>query len=97
MKYLNKIRPFYFFAAFTLGIIYVYLIEPGMRYITKHPTPDNAGKIIYINENKNNNTANENNTKSNDLLNKECYIYKAEIVECPANKNLISQHPIVSI
>jgi len=30
-----------------VGIIYVYLLEPGMKYIIKHPTPENAGKIIY--------------------------------------------------
>ncbi len=50
MKYLNNIRPFYFFFAFVLGIIYVYLIEPGMKYINKHPTPENASQIIYRGE-----------------------------------------------
>ncbi len=47
MRYLNKLRPMYFFAAFLLGILYVYLGEPAKRYLTRHPTPENAGKIIY--------------------------------------------------
>ena len=51
MKYLNNIRPFYFFFAFVLGIIYVYLIEPGMKYINKHPTPENVNQIIYRGDN----------------------------------------------
>lgn len=47
MQYLNRLRPFYFFFAFILGIVYVYLVQPSMRYITKHPTPENAGHIVY--------------------------------------------------
>ncbi len=47
MKYLNRIRPFYFFFAFVLGIVYIYLIDPSPKYVTKHPTPENAGNIIY--------------------------------------------------
>ena len=47
MKYLNRLRPFYFFFAFILGIVYVFLVQPGMRYITKHPTPENAGQVVY--------------------------------------------------
>ena len=51
MKYLNNIRPFYFFFAFMLGILYVYLIEPGMKYINHHPAPENAGHTIYHDKN----------------------------------------------
>jgi hypothetical protein len=47
MRYLNKLRPIYFFGAFLLGILYIYLLQPGLRYITKHPAPENASKIIY--------------------------------------------------
>ena len=47
MQYLNRIRPFYFFISFVLGIIYVYLLEPSVKYVNKHPTPQNVGKIIY--------------------------------------------------
>lgn len=47
MRYLNKLNPLFFFGAFLLGILYVYLEEPGLRYITRHPTPENVGKIIY--------------------------------------------------
>lgn len=52
MQYLNKLRPIYFFGAFLLGILYVYLIQPGLRYINRHPTPENAGKIIYTDSGK---------------------------------------------
>ncbi len=52
MKYLNKINPLYFFGAFLLGILYIYLDQPGLRYITRHPTPENAGKIIYTDAGK---------------------------------------------
>ena len=52
MRYLNKLRPIYFFGAFLLGILYIYLLQPGLRYIIRHPTPENAGKIIYNNSGK---------------------------------------------
>lgn len=80
MKYLNRIRPLYFFFAFILGILYVYLVEPGMKYVNKHPTPENAGKIIYR------------ETKgTNDI----CYVYDMEKIDCPQNKSAIRQQPIV--
>lgn len=52
MQYLNKLRPIYFFAAFLLGILYVYLLRPGLRYLTRHPTPENVGKITYTDSGK---------------------------------------------
>lgn len=47
MRYLNKIRPFYFFLAFGLGILYIYMVNPGPKIVVKHPTPDNAGVLVY--------------------------------------------------
>ena len=81
MKYLNRIRPFYFFFAFILGILYVYLIQPGIKYIIQHPTPENAGQITY-------------QSVKNDNKNNECFVYRANKVECPDDKSLINQHPI---
>jgi hypothetical protein len=81
MKYLNRIRPFYFFFAFMLGLLYVYLIQPGLKYIIRHPTPENAGQITYQNV--------SNSNKQN-----ECFVYRVDKVECPVDKSLINQHPI---
>lgn len=41
-----------FFIAFFLGLIYVYLSAPKQRVIIKYPTPYNANKLIYKNENE---------------------------------------------
>ena len=75
MQYLNRIRPFYFFFAFVLGLLYVYLIQPGMNYVMRHPTPENAGQITYQNTG-------------------ECFIYRMNKVDCPADKSLVNTHPI---
>ena len=40
-----------FFIAFFLGLTYVYLSVPKQRVIIKYPTPYNANKLIYKNEN----------------------------------------------
>jgi hypothetical protein len=80
MQYLNKLRPFYFFAAFLLGILYVYLGEPAIRYLIRHPTPENAGKIIY--------------KDSGNPLASKCFIYKLEEVSCPDNKTGVNIQPI---
>ncbi len=53
MKYLSKIIPLYFFIGFGLGILYVYLTQPKPRIIVKHPTPDNAGKVVYMDNQEN--------------------------------------------
>ena len=41
----------YFLISFSLGILFVYLFTPQPRVIIKFPTPDNAGKIIYKDNN----------------------------------------------
>ena len=53
MKYLNKIIPLYFFIGFGIGIFYVYLTQPTPKIIIKHPTPDNIGKIVYMDKQAN--------------------------------------------
>jgi len=79
MRYLNRIRPLYFFLAFILGILYVYLLEPSMKFVNKHPTPDNAGKIVYHDKNS-----------ETDI----CYVYDMVKLDCPSDKNTIKQQPI---
>lgn len=42
---------FAFIIAFSFGILFVYLSAPKPRLIIKYPTPYNADKIVYKNEN----------------------------------------------
>jgi hypothetical protein len=44
---LSKIHPLYFFAAFAIGMLVVYLTKPRPELIVKFPTPQNAENIIY--------------------------------------------------
>lgn len=44
MKY---IEPFYFFLAFSFGMLYVYISTPEPEIIIKYPVPDEAENIIY--------------------------------------------------
>jgi hypothetical protein len=53
MLVFNKIIPLYFFIGFAIGILYVYLNQPRTKIIIKHPTPDNAGKIVYMDKSEN--------------------------------------------
>lgn len=39
-----------FFIAFALGIFYVYISAPKQRVVIKYPTPYNADKIYYQND-----------------------------------------------
>jgi len=40
-----------FIIAFAIGMLFVYLSAPKPRIIIKYPTPYNADKIVYKNEN----------------------------------------------
>lgn len=40
-----------FFVAFAIGIFYVYISTPKPKIIIKYPTPYNANKIVYRNDN----------------------------------------------
>jgi hypothetical protein len=46
-----RINWFSFVFAFILGIIYVYISSPPIRSVIKYPTPYNANKIVYRNDN----------------------------------------------
>lgn len=39
-----------FFIAFALGIFYVYISSPQPRLVIKYPTPYNANKVYYQND-----------------------------------------------
>ena len=41
------LMPLWFFAGFAIGILYIYISTPKPKIIIKHPTPDNAGKVVY--------------------------------------------------
>ena len=42
---------FAFIIAFAIGIFYVYISSPKPKIIIKYPTPYNANKIVYRNNN----------------------------------------------
>jgi len=44
-----RINWFSFVFAFILGAIYVYISSPPIRNVIKYPTPYNANKIVYKN------------------------------------------------
>jgi hypothetical protein len=39
-----------FFIAFALGIFYVYISAPKQKILIKYPTPYNANKVYYQND-----------------------------------------------
>jgi len=47
-----KMKWTFFFLAFALGIFYVYISSPKPRIIIKYPTPYNANKVVYQNNEK---------------------------------------------
>ena len=52
-KYFNKIHTMAFLIAFAVGMFFVYITQPMPEIIYKHPTPENAGKIIYRDKQEN--------------------------------------------
>jgi hypothetical protein len=50
LKFFKKIDTVYFLLGFAFGIFLVYINQPEKKIIIKHPTPENAGKIIYQDE-----------------------------------------------
>jgi hypothetical protein len=53
IDFFSKLNPFVFIVSFAIGIFMCYVTFPTPRIIIKHPTPENAGKIVYIDENEN--------------------------------------------
>ena len=47
MYLFTKIKPLYFFLAFCVGIFICYVTETPKKIIMRHPTPENAGKVTY--------------------------------------------------
>lgn len=45
---LDNIIPIYFFISLFIGLFIAYLTTPKPTIIIRHPTPENAGKHIYI-------------------------------------------------
>jgi hypothetical protein len=48
---LDYIDPFYFLIALCVGLFYTYITAPVPQIIIKYPTPFNAGKITYVDQN----------------------------------------------
>lgn len=46
-----KFNFFAFIIAFAIGMFYVYIATPKPKIVIKYPTPYNANRIIYKNEN----------------------------------------------
>lgn len=53
IDFFNKLNPFVFIVSFAVGIFMCYITYPAPQIIIKHPTPDNAGKVIYTDEEEN--------------------------------------------
>lgn len=45
------IDPLYFLIALCIGLFYTYITAPTPQIIIKYPTPFNAGKVTYIDNN----------------------------------------------
>jgi hypothetical protein len=50
MRILNKINPMWFFLAFGIGLCVCYVFTPPPTVVVKFPSPLNAGKTIYHDE-----------------------------------------------
>jgi hypothetical protein len=48
---LDYIDPLYFLIALCIGLLYTYITAPQPQVIIKYPTPFNAGKITYVDQN----------------------------------------------
>lgn len=44
---LRRFDTLFFLIGFALGIFWVYITDPPKKILIKHPTPQNAGKIVY--------------------------------------------------
>lgn len=43
-----RINWYAFAIAFAIGMIYIYLREPDLTVFTKFPSPNNAGRVVYV-------------------------------------------------
>lgn len=52
-NFFNKLNPLAFVISFLIGLYICYSTLPPKKIIVKHPTPQNANKTIYRDENDN--------------------------------------------
>jgi hypothetical protein len=45
-----RVNWYAFFLALAVGIFYVYISSPQPRLVIKYPTPYNANKVVYQND-----------------------------------------------
>jgi hypothetical protein len=50
MVFLEYLDPLVFLIALGVGIFIAYVLLPNPTTIYKYPTPDNAGKVTYIDD-----------------------------------------------
>lgn len=74
---LLKLNFVYFFVSFAIGLLFCYILSPAPEVILKFPSPYNAGSIVYRDEKKED----------------SCYVYQAENVACPMDRNRIRPQP----
>jgi hypothetical protein len=48
----GKLRPLYFFTAFAVGLLFVYMVTPPPQVVVKFPSPYNASQIVYKDSNE---------------------------------------------
>lgn len=48
---LDYIDPLYFLIALCVGLLYTYVTAPQPQVVIKYPTPFNASKVTYIDQN----------------------------------------------
>lgn len=51
MSLFDFIDPFYFLVALCIGLFYTYITAPQPQIVIKYPTPFNAGKSMYVDQN----------------------------------------------
>lgn len=51
MSFLDYIDPLYFLIALCVGLIFTYFTAPEPQVVIKYPTPFNAGKVTYVDQN----------------------------------------------
>lgn len=47
MTLIGFVRPLWFFAAFAIGLLVCYLIQPPTEVVVRFPSPYNAGQVVY--------------------------------------------------
>jgi len=50
LQIFDFLNPVAFFFALGIGLLYTYLTTPYPKVVYKFPTPANAGKITYVDE-----------------------------------------------